>query len=139
SSRGGCRMSGSGIAWLRRGCRAGDGSRWRGDVVHGALTFQHSDLLSEREDFEGGIASLGEATAALVAAASKDGEPPDESGFARAGIDVPASTWTYQVDEEVVPAFSLAGLSFSGNLASAFAAPFVLLIAALRRLLQRTR
>ena len=53
-------MSGSGIAWLRRGCRAGDGSRWRGDVVHGALTFQHSDLLSEREDFEGGIASTAE-------------------------------------------------------------------------------
>jgi len=89
--------------------------------------------------YEEGIAGLGAATAALVAEAARvHGGLPDAAAFDRAGIDTPSSTWTYQVDEDPLPGFSL-GLSASGNLAAAMAAPLHLLTLLIDRLARRRR
>jgi preprotein translocase subunit SecA len=91
------------------------------------------------ERYEKGLAGLGEACATLVAEASKGGGPIDEAAFDRAGIRVPSTTWTYQLDEEALPPFLLSGLSVSGNLVAAFAWPVTALMGLLRKRFQSTR
>jgi preprotein translocase subunit SecA len=110
------------------------------------------------EAYEAGIAGLGTVVRKLVATtraaspgaglsadsaeASRGAEQvdkADEAAFDRAGIDVPSSTWTYQVDEEVLPAFSLSALSASGNVAAALVAPLLLLLSLVKRLFGNDR
>jgi preprotein translocase subunit SecA len=72
--------------------------------------------------FDEGMAA---ATTALVVACQQAREDPEALSLQRVGVRMPASTWTYQIDDEVPIRLSLA----SGALGAAalVAAPFVLL------------